>query len=1168
MKNFADLHQPDFIFLSEPQMFAHDLALAMRSLSPAYMASLNSADKYDSELPFLKSRTKGGTLIMWKRSLDPFISVWPVSTTSFLPILFHPPNSPLTVHIAVYLPTSGQESQFLEDLSNLSMVMDELHDAHPAAQFYLRGDFNASLRNTKRSDLLSHFCNEKNLLDVPIHHPTYHHFLGNGQSDSYLDKLLYPKAALYPEVLLDIHCKLSNPLINSHHDMIFSSWSLPHVEEEDWSENNVVAPKIKNTRLKIIWSDDGVQEYQKLVEPHLSRLQELWLSPPSRNSIKLLLESTNSVLISSAALTNKTIPLNGTSSKKNSSKTPRHIKLSQNKLKKLYKNLQREAALNSPHLASLKEEYNKARSMHRKLERVHKAGCSAQRDEKLFSIISTDPSPVYRGIKSTKRSTAGKLHKLKVGSKTYVGDKVQDGFYDSISHLKFRDQAALNSSTTFKNFSADFTNILEICKHGSPIPPISEMDCFKLMQRMKPTVNDVNGITINHYIHAGPAGIKHFHLLLSCLLNDVNNTDIEEINTVYACILFKGHNKDKTSDRSYRTISSCPVIAKALDLYIRDLHIESWNLDQAETQFQGEGSSHELAAVLLTEAIQLSLHTSKEPVYVLYLDAKSAFDVVLQELLVRNLFNCNTSGHSLLYINNRLGNRKTFIDWGDNLLGPVHDEQGLEQGGVNSSDFYKIFGKEQLTTAQDSQLGVKLGSLTVSGIGQADDTALLSNCLFKLFCLLQLTIAFCKRYQVTLCHEKTKLQVFSTSKMKTLVDYAVQTNPIHLNGKKINFSDSAEHVGMLRSSSGNLPTILARFIAHNNALGGVLHTGIARGHRGNPAASIHVDRVYGVPVLLSGLAPLVLSEPEQSLINQHHKDKMSNFQRLLPCTPRAVIYFLGGSLPGVALLHLRQLSIFGMITRLPENILNKLATSVFSSSVPITKSWFGQVQDLCTKYHLPQPLQLLQSPLSKYQMKKLCKKQVLNYWEELLRAEAEDPRYSSLVYFKPRFMSLSTPHPLWTSAGPSSSKVAMASVQAQMLSGRYRTEGLCRHWSLKNKEGHCLLSTACSNTVEDIPHILLHCVALQDIRAKLSLFTISYCKNIPYVISNLILSLSLPSNPHFCQFLLDCSVLPEVMRATQLFGEDVLHHAFNITRRWVYSLHKTRMKILGRWNPI
>ena len=165
-------------------------------------------------------------------------------------------------------------------------------------------------------------------------------------------------------------------------------------------------------------------------------------------------------------------------------------------------------------------------------------------------------------------------------------------------------------------------------------------------------------------------------------------------------------------------------------------------------------------------------------------------------------------------------------------------------------------------------------------------------------------------------------------------------------------------------------------------------------------------------------------------------------------------------------------------------------------------------------------------------------------------------------------MSLSSLHPLWTTAGSSSSKVAMASIQAQMVSGRYRTEGLCRHWSKKNKEGHCLLSDACRTTVEDIPHILLNCVGLNDIRAKLTLFTISYCKNIPAAISNIILSLSTPSNPHFCQFLLDCSVLPAVIQARQLYGDDVLHRAFNVTRRWIYSLHKTWMKTLGRWNLI
>ena len=131
---------------------------------------------------------------------------------------------------------------------------------------------------------------------------------------------------------------------------------------------------------------------------------------------------------------------------------------------------------------------------------------------------------------------------------------------------------------------------------------------------MKPNVNDLYGVTINHYRHAGPAGWKHFHLLINTLLHDVNNTVIEEINKVYACVLFKGHNKDKTSARSYRTISTCPVVAKALDLNIRDIHINSWNKNQAETQFQGEGSSHKLAAVILTETIEHSLFTPKEPI--------------------------------------------------------------------------------------------------------------------------------------------------------------------------------------------------------------------------------------------------------------------------------------------------------------------------------------------------------------------------------------------------------------------------------------------------------------------------------------------------------------------------------------------------------------------------
>ena len=60
-------------------------------------------------------------------------------------------------------------------------------------------------------------------------------------------------------------------------------------------------------------------------------------------------------------------------------------------------------------------------------------------------------------------------------------------------------------------------------------------------------------------------------------------------------------------------------------------------------------------------------------------------------------------------------------------MGPILDEQGLEQGGINSSDLYRVFGKEQLTDAQKSGLGVKLGNAIIGSIGQADDTALVTN---------------------------------------------------------------------------------------------------------------------------------------------------------------------------------------------------------------------------------------------------------------------------------------------------------------------------------------------------------------------------------------------------------------------------------------------------------
>ena len=80
------------------------------------------------------------------------------------------------------------------------------------------------------------------------------------------------------------------------------------------------------------------------------------------------------------------------------------------------------------------------------------------------------------------------------------------------------------------------------------------------------------------------------------------------------------------------------------------------------------------------------------------------------------LGNCTTD-QGLIYIDSRLGSRKTFIEWDKSLMGPIADRLGVEQGGVNSDKTYKLCNNVQLTTAQESGLGVDLGSVVVSAVG-------------------------------------------------------------------------------------------------------------------------------------------------------------------------------------------------------------------------------------------------------------------------------------------------------------------------------------------------------------------------------------------------------------------------------------------------------------------
>ena len=281
--------------------------------------------------------------------------------------------------------------------------------------------------------------------------------------------------------------------------------------------------------------------------------------------------------------------------------------------------------------------YKQKKAQHRRLVRRMRLHESNKRDQETFSIFSNSSNTVFRNVRSAKKSSNVAVKKLYVRDQIYEGDSVCDGFYDSVAFLKTEAHQNLESSESFISANKEYENILRICKQGVKIPKMSLDQTKKILDSIRPSVSDYASITAYHYLHSGPAGLLHLHELLNALIEDVNNWSIDELNIVSATVLHKGHGKEKNQADSYRTISSCPLVSKAIDTYIGELYDDILEDHQASTQFQGRGSNHELAALLLTETIQHSLHSSKKPLFVLYLDAKSAFDLVLRQFLINNL---------------------------------------------------------------------------------------------------------------------------------------------------------------------------------------------------------------------------------------------------------------------------------------------------------------------------------------------------------------------------------------------------------------------------------------------------------------------------------------------------------------------------------------------------
>ena len=103
------------------------------------------------------------------------------------------------------------------------------------------------------------------------------------------------------------------------------------------------------------------------------------------------------------------------------------------------------------------------------------------RDKQLYAVMGQNPNKVFSLIKSFKNTHGGAVAKLKVGDKTYHGENVPDGFFESMSSLKKCDIESLKAIPDLADKLLDYETVIELCQTSQGLPPVDLDTSTKLL---------------------------------------------------------------------------------------------------------------------------------------------------------------------------------------------------------------------------------------------------------------------------------------------------------------------------------------------------------------------------------------------------------------------------------------------------------------------------------------------------------------------------------------------------------------------------------------------------------------------------------------------------------------------------------------------------------------
>ena len=218
---------------------------------------------------------------------------------------------------------------------------------------------------------------------------------------------------------------------------------------------------------------------------------------------------------------------------------------------------------------------------------------------------------------------------------------------------------------------------------------------------------DEMGLTAKHLKYSGETLLP----TLVAIFNDIIRT--ETVPEVFKSgIITPVHKKGKDPGKmdNYRGITVSSILGKLFETVILN-RLEELNKDQSQLQFGfTKGLSPTMASLILSEGILDSIQKG-EPLHIAALDNQKAFDVVSHPILMKMLYLQGINNHLWQVIRSMYSGLTARVKWEGEFSQTFSVLQGVCQGGMLSTHFYKAYLNDSLLELETRALGKFIGIL-------------------------------------------------------------------------------------------------------------------------------------------------------------------------------------------------------------------------------------------------------------------------------------------------------------------------------------------------------------------------------------------------------------------------------------------------------------------------